>query len=179
MKLNKKILALVIIVCSLTAGFTSIWIAQAQPTDMSIKEDFEGTTPYTFQLAELDAADKGAEISDWDIKIVAQLTGGSAGKPGDTIEIILYDLTDDKKEGSIVGQGALAVATLVETDLEIDHQYEVRIISKPTGKLITGKTEIAWVETKKSSGIPGFNNESIILGLISGALILWVLKKNS
>ncbi len=145
---------------------------------MSIKEDFEGTTPYTFQLENLEV-DEGVEISDWDIKIVAQLTGGSAGKPGDTIEIILYDLTDDKKAGSIIGQGALAVATLVETDLEIDHQYEVRIVSKPTGKQITGKTDITWVETKKSSGIPGFNNESIILGLISGAVILWVLKKNS
>lgn len=177
MKLTKKILALVIIVCSLTAGFTTIWIVQGQPTDMSIKEDFEGTTPYTFQLENLEA-DEGAEISDWDIKIVAQLTGGSAGKPGDTIEIILYDMTDDKKAGSIIGQGVLAVATLVETNLEIDHQYEVRIGTNPTGKQITGRIEYTWVETKKSSGIPGFSTESIILGLLSSAIILWVLKKN-
>jgi len=176
-KSSRKILALVILVCSLTSSFTIIWIAQAQPTDMSKSEDFEETSPYTFQLEPV-VGDNEAEISDWGVTVVAQLTASDSSKPGDIIEIILYDLTDDKKADSIMGQGPQAVATLVERDLEIDHEYEVRITTIPDKQRLTGTTEYEWVETKKSSGIPGFNTESIILGLLSGTVILWVLKKN-
>jgi hypothetical protein len=195
MKATKTILALVIIVFSVTSGFTIVWIANAQPADESKEESFEGESPYTFRLEGL-ISESGEEISNWDVTVVAQIQSigsfdpllpGGVGKnvagknvsmPGDIIEIVLYDLTDDKKAEYIIGQGAKAVATLVELDLELDHEYEVRITTIPEGRLLAGTIKNEWIETKKSSGIPGFGTESIILGLLSGTITLWVLKKN-
>jgi hypothetical protein len=109
---------------------------------------------------------------------VAEILEGQNGKPGDTIDIILWDLTDDKKADSIMGQGELAVARL-HKEVDADHEYEVRVVTKPEGRKISGIYEYSWVESQSGGGwIPGFGINSIVIGLLVGSILIWKLQRD-
>ena len=176
MRVSKKYLTMFVISCILISVLSTIVIALGQVEEKSSEGSFDETTPYSFQVDSIESGD-GVEISEWQIRVVAEIIEGQDGKVGDTITIILYDLTDNKEKDSITGQGPLAVATLVKTNVDIEHQYEIRIVTKPEGRKITGIYEYSWVETKKGGGIPGFGINSIVIGFLIGSIIIWKLRR--
>lgn len=166
-----------IISCILMSVLSTIVMTLGQTEEKSSERIFDETTPYSFKV---DSPESGndVEISEWRIRVVAKIIEGQDGKVGDTITIILYDLTDDKKVDSIMGQGPLAVTTLIKENTNIEHQYEVRIETKPEGRKITGKYDDLWIETKTGGGgIPGFGINSIVIGFFIGSIIIWMLQK--
>ena len=176
MRVSKKYLTMFVISCILISVLSTIVIALGQAEEKSSEGSFDETTPYSFQVDSIESGDR-VEISEWQIRVVAEIIEGQDGKVGDTITIILYDLTDNKEKDSITGQGPLAVATLVKTNVDIEHQYEIRIVTKPEGRKITGIYEYSWVETKKGGGIPGFGINSIVIGFLIGSIIIWKLQR--
>lgn len=177
MRISKKYLTMFIISCTLLSVLSTIAITLGQAEVKSVDGSFDGTTPYTFKVESFEAVE-GVEISEFVINVVAEIIAGQDGKPGNTIDIILWDLTDDKKADSIMGQGELAVATL-DKEVNAEHEYEVRIVTNPEGRKISGVFEYSWVESKSGGGgIPGFGINSIVLGLLVGSLVIWKLQRD-
>jgi hypothetical protein len=176
MRISKKYLSMFIILCTFLSVLSNIAITLGQ--DVKTKDgSYDETTPYTFKVESFETVE-GVEISEYRIDVVAEILEGQDGKPGDTLTITLWDLTDDKKADTITGQGSLAVATL-DKEVNPEHEYEVRIVTKPEGRKISGTYEYSWVETKTGGGgIPGFGMNSIVIGLLVGSLLIWKLQRD-
>ena len=144
--------------------------ARAQSGDFTVRIDglsgsFTVVEPASFELGNLiiepSTVNEGESIT---VSVECSNVGGVSGSYD--ISLMIDGVTEDTSTVTVDAGESITVSFDVSDTLEGTYSVE-----------IDGLTGSYTVE-KLQKGIPGYPYESIMLGLVSGAVLLWILQRN-